>query len=176
MTKIAASHGYPSKKDRRKKVSFNPKYGWLHTNKEYDRVDAIIDEVYADIANGFSRSEIIAKVLEGGYTDCNIKKKDQAEAYYETAMNRMAYDCDEKAEVLRQKFFTRYETLYKEAVDNGDVANARAVLTDMCKIFGLQVKDQAQTAIQINSSKEDGVTINFGFNDNKEEENKEAEE
>ena len=176
MTKLAASHGYPSKKDRKKKVSFNPKYGWVRTNKEYDRVDAIIDEVYVDIANGFSKSEIVAKVLEGGYTDCKVSKSYQAEAYYEAAMNRMAYDCDEKAEILRQKLFTRYETLYKEAVDNGDVGNARAVLSDMCRIFGLQVKDQAQTAIQINSTKEDGVVINFGFSDKKEEETEEGNE
>ena len=46
----------------------------------------------------------------------------------------------------------------------GDVFNARATLDSISKIF-LGVKDN-QTNIQVNSDKEGGITINFGFQNN----------
>lgn len=62
-------------------------------------------------------------------------------------------------------FFGRYESLLADAVKKGDLYNARGILDSMARIFGVEKKDAPQTAIQINNNKE-GITINFGFDDN----------
>ena len=63
--------------------------------------------------------------------------------------------------------FSRYESLLEDAVTKGDIYNAKGILDSMAKIF-LGV-DKPQTAIQINSDKENGITVNFGFSKNDEE-------
>ena len=97
----------------------------------------------------------------------------QAVNYWDTAMNRFAADTDIEHEKLRNIFFTRYESLFEEAVKKGDIFNARNVLDSMSRIFGIE-KKTPDTAIMINSGKEGGITVNFGLNnDNKEEANDE---
>ena len=44
----------------------------------------------------------------------------------------------------------------------GDIYNARGILDSMSRIFGIE-KKTPDTAIMINSDKEGGVTVNFGF-------------
>ena len=60
--------------------------------------------------------------------------------------------------------FGRFETLYADAVKKGDIYNANNILQSVCRIFGLEAPKSPDTAIQINSDKENGITINFGFN------------
>ena len=43
--------------------------------------------------------------------------------------------------------------------------NARATLDSMAKIF-LGIRDGNHTNIQVNSDKDGGITINFGFDNN----------
>ena len=132
--------------------------------KEFNRTDLIVDDVYADIANGMSKSEILKKLMFGLYPDQQGKemKRRNAQDYYNGALDRLAIDTDIEAERLRNVFFGRYEALLEEAVKKGDLYNARGILDSMSRIFGVERKGP-DTAIMINSDKEGGVTVNFGF-------------
>ena len=67
-------------------------------------------------------------------------------------------------EKLKDVFYSRYETILAECMKRNDLFNARATLDSMAKIF-LGIRDN-QTNIQVNSDKEGGITINFGFQNN----------
>lgn len=165
---LAASHSLPHKKDRKSKKA--PTTAGLLFNKYYE-VDRVIDNIYVDIANGVSRSDVLQKIQQGEFYGNKPMKYRQAVNYWDTAMNRFAADTDIEHEKLRNIFFTRYESLFEEAVKKGDIFNARNVLDSMSRIFGIE-KKTPDTAIMINSEKEGGITVNFGFNnDNKEEAN-----
>lgn len=130
--------------------------------RKFNKADDLIDEVYCDICNGASRSDVLKKITEGTYKNCERKfSKATAQKYYSVAMKRFAVNTDIKLEEMRNVFFSRYEAVLEQCIKNGDMFNARATLDSMAKIFG--VGQTPQTAIQINSDKENGVTINFGF-------------
>lgn len=159
---LAKSHGNRSKATRKAKKS--PATNGMPTlTDKYNKADDLVELVYCDIANGVSRSVIIDKVMKGLYDNKPLKARQSAE-YYNRALERFAVDTDIEAEKLRQMFYGRYEALLEEAVKKGDIYNAKGILDSMCKIFGIERKEP-QTAIQINSDKEGGVTVNFGFSD-----------
>lgn len=157
---LAKSHGNRSKVTRKAKKS--PATNGMPTlTDKYNKADDLVELVYCDIANGVSRSVIIDKVMKGLYDNKPLKARQSAE-YYNRALERFAVDTDIEAEKLRQMFYGRYEALLEEAVKKGDIYNAKGILDSMCKIFGIERKEPT-TAIQINSDKEGGVTVNFGF-------------
>lgn len=164
---LSPSHSKKSKLDRKAKK--NPPFasGNVPTlTNAYNKADDLVSLVYCDIANGVSRSDILKKLSGGLYGNKKYCPR-QCAHYYDAALNRFAVDTDIEAEKLRNIFYGRYEALLEEAVKRGDVFNARAILDSMAKIF-LGV-DKPTTAIQINSDKEGGVTVNFGFAKNDEE-------
>lgn len=128
---------------------------------DYNKADETVDAVYCDIANGMSRSQILNKIQLGAYGNRPVKAR-QSAYIYNAALDRFAVDCDVEAERLRQVFYGRYESLLEEAVKKGDLFNARGILDSMSKIFGIERKTP-DTAIMINSDKENGITVNFGF-------------
>lgn len=162
---LAKSHGKKSAKDRKAKKL--PTYAGGSTPTEsYTKADDLVSLVYVDIANGISRSDVLQKLQLGEYGNKPYKAR-QAAFYYDAALDRFAEDTDVEMEKLRNIFYTRYESILQQCIENGDMYNARATLDSMCRIFGVEQKTP-QNAIQINSDKENGITINFGF-DNIEE-------
>lgn len=157
---LAKSHGNKSKADRKAKKTPGTK-GMPTLTDAYNKADALVELVYCDIANGVSRSVVIDKIMKGLYDNKPLKARQSAE-YYNRALDRFAVDTDIEAAKLRDMFYGRYEALLEEAVKKGDLYNARGILDSMSKIFGIERKEP-QTAIQINSDKEGGVTVNFGF-------------
>ena len=166
---ITKSHGQPSKRGRKSKEYFSPQMlkNVESMPKKYGRTEKIIDEVYADIANGNSRSEIQNKLMSGLYTsqDGVEMKRRNAQDYYNAALDRFAVDTDIEAEKLRKMFYGRYEALLAEAIKKGDIYNARGILDSMSRVFGIERKEP-KTAIQINGSEDGKVVVNFGFNNN----------
>lgn len=153
------THLLPHKADRIKSLS-KPQ-GRVAVRK-YNELDNLIDEVYCDICNGVSRSDVLMKLMECGYKHQEKGvTKSTASRYYYIAMKRFAVNTDIEHKQLKDIFFSRYETILEECMKNGDMFNARATLDSMAKIFGVEQKTP-ETAIQINNST-DGVTINFGF-------------
>ena len=159
---IAKSHGDPDKANRVAKLGIDKNGGFLAKTKVYKQVDEIIDQVYCDIANGRTKTEIITMLKNGDYG----KSMQTRNAYdhYNAAVARFCDEKNEEAEKLKAIYFGRFETLYADAVKKGDIYNANNILQSVCRIFGLEAPKTPDTAIQINSDKENGITINFGFN------------
>lgn len=157
---IAKSHGNPDKDKRVAKPCINGKGGYLAKTKEYKAVEEVIDQVYCDIANGRTKTEII-KMLKDGHYGKTMKTRN-ANDYYNAAVDRFCTEKNEQADKLRAIYFGRFETLYRDAIEKGDIYNANNILQSVCRIFGLEAPKSPETAIQINNDK-DGVTINFGF-------------
>lgn len=160
-------HILPNKKDRIKKAK---NCGERYICNIFNKVDDVLDMAYADYCNGVSRSDIIQKLMQGIYEAQEGKKMPYRSAllYFNTVLARMAYNTDIELAKLKDVFYNRYEALFEEAVKNGDVSAARQVLDSMSKIFGVQ-QQTPQTAVQVNANT-DGVTINFGFGNEKDEE------
>ena len=157
---LAKTHGNRSKAVRKAKKTPASK-GMPTLTEKYNKADALVEKVYCDIANGVSRSVCLQKLQMGEYGNMPYKQR-QSAYYYNMALDRFAVDCDVEAERLRQMFYGRYESLLEEAVKKGDLYNARGILDSMSRIFGIE-KKTPDTAIMINSDKEGGVTVNFGF-------------
>lgn len=157
---LAKSHSSKSKKDRKAKKTPASK-GMPTLTEKYNTADETVTAVYVDIANGMSRSDCLEKIQQGLYGNKPVKAR-QSAYIYNAALDRFAVDCDVEAERLRNVFYGRYESIFQQCIDNNDMYNARATLTDMARIFGIERKTP-DTAIMINSDKENGVTINFGF-------------
>ena len=160
---LAKTHGEKSKKVRKAKKTPASK-GCPTLTEDYNKADDLVSLVYVDICNGVSRSDVIQKLQLGEYGNKPIKAR-QSAYYYNAALDRFAVDTDIEAEKLRDMFYARYETILAECMKRNDVFNARATLDSMAKIF-LGVRDGNQTNIQVNSDKDGGITINFGFNNN----------
>lgn len=160
---LAKTHGEKSKKMRKAKKTPASK-GCPTLTEDYNKADDLVSLVYVDICNGVSRSDVIQKLQLGEYGNKPYKAR-QSAYYYNAALDRFAVDTDIEAEKLRDMFYARYETILAECMKRNDVFNARATLDSMAKIF-LGIRDGNQTNIQVNSDKDGGITINFGFDNN----------
>lgn len=164
MATLSSKHSARTPEDRKPRAAIsNQGKTQRRKEKEFERVEGIINQIYVDICNGVSRTDIYDKVMTGKYE--GLKKptgmsRESAYKYYQFAMERVGYDREKNEGALRDMLYSRYETLLKDAIDKGDVYNARGVLDSMAKIF---LPNRPDTAIQINSDKEGGVTVNFGF-------------
>lgn len=159
---LSPSHSKQSKMERKAKRT-PTKNGMPTLTDAYNKADDLVSQCYVDIANGVSRSVVIDKITKGAYKGMERPLAPRTAAnYYNAALDRFAVDTDIEAEKLRQMFYTRYESLLEEAVKKGDIYNARGILDSMSRIFGVERKTP-DTAIMINSDKEGGVTVNFGF-------------
>lgn len=161
--KLSEDHLLPTKKQRYKKGST---YLERAHSALFNAADDIIDDVYVDIANGVSRSDITQKLINGLYSSQKGQQKNmsyrQAQEYWNTALERMHYNKDIELDKLRDVFYSRYEALFEEAVKKNDIYNAKAILDSMSKIFGIEQK-APNTAIQINNGGDDKIVINFGL-------------
>lgn len=159
---LARSHGEKSKKMRKAKKTPTTK-GMPTLTEDYNKADDLVSLVYVDICNGVSRSDVLQKLQLGEYGNKPYKPR-QSAYYYNAALDRFAVDTDIEMEKLKDVFYSRYETILAECMKRNDLFNARATLDSMAKIF-LGIRDN-QTNIQVNSDKEGGITINFGFQNN----------
>ena len=133
------------------------------------RADKIVDEIYVDLCNGLTKSDVVQKMAEGLYEHQNGKaiKERTALDYLRAAMQRMAFDYEKDAEQLRADLYTKLTAVYADAVEHNDRYNAINALQTLMKLTGVAM-DKPQNNIQVNANKE-GISINFGFK--KEEEN-----
>lgn len=158
--RLSEDHLLPSKVKRYKRAS---KFVERAHAALFNAADDIIDEVYVDICNGVSRSDIVQKLTRAVYESQKGKPKTPrtADEYYKTALDRMHFNTDIEHQRLKDVFYNRYESLLEEAIKKGDIFNAKGILDSMAKIF--LGTDKNNTNIQINSDKENGITVNFGF-------------
>ena len=129
---------------------------------QFNRADMLLQECIADIVNGLTRNDIIMKFKNKGYE--NQKKsigESQAKNYISMAYKVMQEDRVTETDKLRDQLYSQYMMLYNDCVQVGNSMVAKNILDSIAKLF---IPSQPQTAIQINSGTENGITINFGFN------------
>lgn len=171
--KLSEDHLLPSKVQRYKRG---------HTFAErarsvlFNNADNVIDDVYCDICNGVARSDITQKLMNGLYKSQTSKQAKMtyrtAQEYYNTALDRMHFNTDVEHQRLKDIFYNRYESLLETAIKKEDIYNAKGILDSMAKIFLGQ--DESKNRIEIKNDKE-GITIRFGFSEDNNIEEQEAE-
>lgn len=165
MSNFAKTHSLPTFAERKKAKLEESNYNytkWLNT-------DEIISDIYVDMANGYTNSDILEKLTKGLYEG---QKKPlgvrTAHEYMAAARDRMHYDFEAQAKVLREDLYNKLISVYADAIQNNDRYNALIAVDKIMKLTGVG-QPQQQNNIQVNASKE-GITINFGFKKNEEEE------
>lgn len=157
-------HGIPRYEDRKERANELLSHQRLREN--WMRADHIVDQVYCDLCNGISRSDIILKFANCQYDGQKKSIKERtAQDYISSAIDRLHYDMEAKQEDLRADLYGKLLTVYNDAMQANDRYSAIGALQTIMKLTGCMVQ-QPSTAIQINSGKDGNVTVNFGFQDN----------
>lgn len=164
---LVASHSSSNEKER------EPKKGKLANGKfvknilPYSKVEHLIDQIYVDALNGESRYHIKRKIMEGGYEGQTKGLSDrQAESYISAVKQRIKNDFADKHEDARNLLMGRFEAVYNDSQILGDHHAAIRALENIGKIIGAY--NSENPTIQVNTDNK-GITINFGFANNKEE-------
>lgn len=128
---------------------------------KFRKGEEILADIYADHANGLTRSEIKSKLLNGLYQAQQGKgvKDAMACAYLRAVDERIRQDFDNSRGEMAHKIALNYYNIYQDAMENGDRLNANKALDGLAKLVGL---GQPNTAILINNT-QSGLTVNFGF-------------
>lgn len=151
------SHSLPTYKERKaaKKGGTNFEK-WL-------KADKIVDEIYVDLCNGLTKSDIVQKMTEGMYENQEGKgiKSRTAFDYLRAAQQRLAYNFEAQAEEMRADLYNKLISVYADAVKSNDRYNAVQAVQTIMKLTGVAL-DKPQNNIQVNANK-DGISINFGF-------------
>lgn len=163
----AESHSLPTFKERKAAKVKAGRYNitnWLST-------DAVISEVYVDLVNGMTKSDVMEKLMKGCYENQKRPLKERtSQEYIAAAYQRMQYDFEAQAEEMRADLYSKLISVYADAVKANDRYNAIQAVNTIMKLTGIAM-DKPQNNIQINNNKE-GITINFGFSsDKKDDEN-----
>lgn len=163
------SHSLRTPGERRKARSCK---GGL-TKQRWDAADKIVGLVYCDLINGLSTSDVVEKFAECAYEgqEKPIKQR-TAMDYVAAARNRMELDFQYEADQLRHDLYAKMLAVYSDAVEHNDRYNALIALDKIMKLTGCAL-DKQQNNIQLNATSS-GVTINFGFKKDEEEEEESA--
>ena len=163
MGNFSKSHSLPTYEQRKAEIKgANPlkKQRWMIA-------DHIVDQVYCDKLNGLSTSEIYVKFANCSYDGQKKPIKERtASDYIAAAKSRLMYDYESDMKEQRAEIYGKILAVYNDAVEEGDRMAALSAIDKLMKLGGM---DKPQTAIQINSDKEGGVTVNFGFSEEKDE-------
>lgn len=159
----AESHSLPTFKER-----LAASKGKCGTSKErWLTADKVVTEVYVDLCNGLTKSEVLEKLMGGMYeSQKNPVKIRTAQDYVAAAYQRMHYDFEAKAEEMRADLYNKLISVYADAVQKNDRYNAVQAIQTIMKLTGVAL-DKPQNNIQLNANK-DGITINFGFKQDEE--------
>lgn len=160
----AESHSLRTPEERRKARACK---GGKNKNK-WDITDKIVGLVYVDLINGLSSSDVVEKFAECAYEgQTKAIKMRTAQDYIRAARTRLEYDFQYEADQLRHDLYAKMLAVYSDAVEHNDRYNALIALDKIMKLTGCAL-DKQQNNIQLNATSS-GVTINFGFKKDSEE-------
>lgn len=169
---LAASHGNPDKAKRKPKYVKKMDGTFGYNIEAYSKVEHLIDLVYCDLLNGETTYHVIKKLMEGAYEGLEKGYSlRQSQSYLAAARERIKNDFEQKEEDARSLLMGRFESVYNDSQVLGDHHAAIRALENLGKILG--VYNNEKPTIQV-SGNEKGITINFGFaSDNNEEKTEE---
>lgn len=165
MTNFAESHSLRTFKERRAAKMKDGKAGMV----KWLKADKVVDSVYVDLVNGLTRSDVTQKLIEGLYNEQEGKGITYRVAveYVNAAQQRMMYDFEEKADILRADLYTKMVSVYSDCIEKNDRYNALIALDKIMKLTGVAIQ-QPQT--QVNLKSDGNISISFGFNKEEREE------
>ena len=135
-------------------------YGKGYKEKREIARRLLIEEVAVDLVNGVPKSEILQKLQDGIYEHVTSPTMSMVTSYrvYNAAMAKIRQDSEDSITEKRELLWSRYENLYRESLELGNHMNARACLSDMARIFGLQAPEQKEVTLT-------NTKIDFAFDD-----------
>lgn len=133
--------------------------------------DELIELMWIDLCAGVSRYQIMLKLDRDAYTGYETSKLSQATKYkyLQLAYGKCEGELQEEREKLRDLFYSRFLSVYEEAMENRDRQNAIRALDLASKIAGVYAEEKKDITLRGDIK----ATINFGIG---EEENKEENE
>ena len=131
--------------------------------KRWTMNEKLLENVVHDILDGVPRYDVIKKLrTDGGYEGFRGYKESYSCEVFRAALTKIAVDVDASIDEKRKVAWARYENLYNEAMKAKNHSLARQILQDMVKLFGLS-QEAPKAVVQVNSSADEGVVVNFGF-------------
>lgn len=125
--------------------------------KDAARKMMLTAEIVADIVNGTSKYDVFEKLRLGVYEfQEHPYKETSCYLWWNKALERLKFSNEQDVSEKRAILWNRYEEVYKESIDSGNIMNARATLDSMAKTFGLQDAEKQEITVT-------DVKINFGF-------------
>lgn len=133
--------------------------------------DELIELMWIDLCAGVSGYQIMLKLDRDAYTGYETSKLSQATKYkyLQLAYGKCEGELQEEREKLRDLFYSRFLSVYEEAMENRDRQNAIRALDLASKIAGVYAEEKKDITLRGDIK----ATINFGIG---EEENKEENE
>lgn len=122
------------------------------------RRNLLTEEIAADIVNGVAKSDILTK-LENNIYQYQERGFSTVQSYrwYNDGVKRLQQDSDDRMEVKRDILWSRYQQIYQDALESGQLGVAKATLDSIAKVFGLQAPEQKEITLK-------EAEIKFGFN------------
>lgn len=149
------------KDERKSKTYYNGKRA---KTKDYQDVENLLALIICDIVNGVQKSDIIKKLQEGLYEGQTKQYANKtAQNYYWVATQRIKEDRETDIESLKDNLYSQYYSLFADAVNSNNTFVAKQILDSIAKVF----LTKNNVDVQVVNNKE-GITINFGFQDNEE--------
>lgn len=128
-------------------------------SKQYGVMENLLGEVMCDIVNGLTRADIKAKLTQGMYESTDKKySEDYCNEIYRTAVLKIRQSYQMDKEDMTAVLQSRFDNLYREALESRDFGNAIRALQEFGKLVGV-----FQQGGGISITKDNKVTIRFGF-------------
>lgn len=127
---------------------------------QFNRADMVLQQVVADICNGFSINDIIMKFAEKQYEHQKKPIKEaQAKNYIKMAYEILKENNIKEQDKLRDQLYNQYLAIFNDCIMNGNTITAKQVLDSICKTFLPEEKN-----INLSGNIDSNVTIDFNFN------------
>ena len=129
--------------------------------------EELIELMFLDLCAGISRYQLMLKLDRDAYEGYETSHLSKATKYryLQLAYGRCEGELQEEREKLRNLFYSRFLSVYEEAMENRDRQNAIRALDLASKIAGVYTEKKKDITI----SGDIKATINFGLEENKEE-------
>lgn len=130
--------------------------------------DELIELMWIDLMSGVSRYQIMLKLERDAYEGFKTSKLSRASKYkyLQLAYGKCEGELQEERAKLRELFYSRFLSVYEEAMENRDRQNAIRALDLACKIAGAYAEEKKDITLRGDIK----ATINFGIGEDKEDE------
>ena len=129
--------------------------------------EELIELMFLDLCAGVSRYQIMLKLERDAYEGYKTSHLSRASKYkyLQLAYGKCEGELQEEREKLRNLFYSRFLSVYEEAMENRDRQNAIRALDLASRIAGVYAEEKKDLTIRGDIK----ATINFGLEENKEE-------